>query len=302
MPEIEIIQEGIKVKIGRNRTKITDCRNMVITIRTDYERKRNPNTPGKYSDSNYAKRKKMRATALKQICYNSFEPNGSVFLTLTFDPKKFPDKDLKNVTVTHGEFKLFIKRMNDHYNNFKYISTFAQQENGNWHYHLICNLPVETAEYDIYRIWKNGFIKLYAITNDNFKKRINYLIKNMNESADKLRGRKGYLCSKNVERDLTITSWKLEDQQEFQDVTNQIMQGNAYKSYETKKHIGIKIEYLDETTGEIFEDLIPYQEITEDLKKQGFEDCTAEYVYYNATVKFPERFKPLVTATPCKKK
>ena len=45
-----------------------------------------------------------------------------------------------------------------------------------------------------------------------------------------------------------------------------------------------------------------YEEITEELKQQGFEDCTAEYQYYNATVKFPERFKPLVTATPRKKK
>ena len=109
MPEIEII-EGIKVKISRNRTQIVNCQNMVITISTDHERKRNPNTPGKYSDSNYAKRRKQRAIALKQICYNNFSPNETVFITLTFDPKKFPDKDLKNVTVTHQEFKLFIKK------------------------------------------------------------------------------------------------------------------------------------------------------------------------------------------------
>ncbi len=302
MPEIEII-EGIKVKIGRRRSQIIECKNMVITIRTEHERKRDPNTPGKYAEFNYAKRKERRISILKQICYNSFSPNETVFLTLTFDPKKFPDKDLKNVTVTHGEFKLFIKRMNNHYENFKYISTFAQQGNGNWHYHLICNLPPETKESEIYRIWKNGLIKLSAITTDDtFRKKMNYMIKNMNESADKLRGRKGYLCSKNVERDLTITSWRFEDQQEFQDVTNQIMQGSAYKTYEVKRHLGIKGEYLNAETGEILDNFIPYAEITEELKQQGFEDCTAEYVYYNATVKFPERFKPLVTATPRKKK
>ena len=80
------------------------------------------------------------------------------------------------------------------------------------------------------------------------------------------------------------------------------MQGSAYKTYEVKRHLGIKGEYLNAETGEILDNFIPYAEITEELKQQGFEDCTAEYQYYNATVKFPERFKPLVTATPRKKK
>ena len=138
-------------------------------------------------------------------------------LTLTFDGRLQPEKQFSDIKTTHKEFKKFVQRVNDHYDNFRYVATFSRQKNGNWHYHMICNFPITIAPGEVRKLWKNGSFYITQIeTNDEMETVIKYVISNMNESTAEMHGNHGYLCSKAIERDKVITSWREEQEAEYQ--------------------------------------------------------------------------------------
>ena len=51
---------------------------------------------------------------------------------------------------------------------------------------------------------------------------LDYLIKNMNESAEDLKGKHGYLCSKAIERDIEVVSWRAEQEKEFDEAFERV--------------------------------------------------------------------------------
>lgn len=302
MSDYEFVH-GIKFKISRHGTEVIDCENMVFN--TDFGKlmQHDSNVVGKYADYNYAKRIKTRAKKVKEICRNNFEAGKAMFVTLTFNPKLFDKTSLNDLSFTHGEFKKFIKRVNTHFEGFKYIATFARQGNGNWHYHMICNLNNDKDMKILYSLWESGYISCSLIYNQEYYYNgTNYLIKNMNSSADDLKGIRGYLFSRNTERDIIVTSWRAEDVSAYDNIKQDIMQSKVYKKYEINHHIGIKSTTIDTDTGEVEEHIMINSELYAKDIKQGTVDVNTKYIYYGSDKKYEDSFEPIETATVKTKK
>lgn len=297
MSDYEIVH-GIKFKISRHGTEVIDCENMVFNTDFGKQMQHDQNVVGKYADFNYAKRIKKRAQKVRDICKNSFEAGKAMFVTLTFNPKLFDKTSLNDLSFTHSEFKKFIKRVNTHFEGFKYIATFARQGNGNWHYHMICNLNNDKDMKILYSLWESGYISCSLIYNQEYYYNcINYLIKNMNSSADDLKRIRGYLFSRNIERDIIVTSWRAEDVSEYDNIKQDIMQSKVYKKYEINHHIGIKSTTIDTDTGEVEEHIMINSELYAKDIKQGTVDVNTKYIYYGSDKKYEDSFEPIETAT-----
>lgn len=72
------------------------------------------------------------------------------FLTLTFA------QNITSLTDANYQFKLFIKRLKYHYNDFFYLSVPEFQKRGAVHYHIIINLPYLPKKI-VDDLWSLGF-------------------------------------------------------------------------------------------------------------------------------------------------
>ena len=168
--------------------------------------------PSPFAEFNYMRRLKIRKKNFYAIIYNNFQANHAVMVTLTFSPSFLVSG---NLAQAHAEFVKFIKRLNWYYEGFKYIATFARQQNGNWHYHMICNITdMDQAQW--VKIWKLGFVWVSDIqTTEALRTKAIYCVKNMTECAeDELHGENGYLCSHKLKRNLELRSWNPEEEEE----------------------------------------------------------------------------------------
>ena len=302
------IVSGFKIKIGRHRTTFTTCENMVLQatkpIKADKEPKLKPSIPSDYANYNYYNRNKQRRKSVREMCFNSFKPPIVVMLSLTFDPTKFPENSLTEIEYTNREFKKFIQRVNDHYENFRYIATYSRQSNGNWHYHVMCNFTSDITNEEVSNIlWKNGLTYIsYIKDQSTFRTAIDYLISNLNESIDDKRGKHGYLKSKNIEQDIVIKSWREEDKELFESVYKKIMDSSAKELYETSNNIGVQGEQVNFDTGEVFPIHLHNIELTDTMKMAGFTSWDSVYTYFSSSARFEDKFSELIPATPRKKK
>lgn len=151
-----IIENGYKITISRRRTHITTYENMVVQatqpIKKDKIPKRKPSIPSNYAEFNYYNRMKKRRKAIKELCWNNFEPGKVCMVTLTFDSKD-TEQQYTDYESAYSEFKRFIKRINSHYDGFRYLTTFSRQTNGNWHFHIMCNLGIQVSNSTIQSLW-----------------------------------------------------------------------------------------------------------------------------------------------------
>lgn len=168
----------------------------------------------------------------RRLALKNFE-SGDKFLTLTFDPKKFTEKNLRDVTFTDDLFKKFIKRFNYRCKTkLKYIAVREFHKSGRIHYHLLCDWKKELIFEDEIRenerilgedVWKHGFVDIKQLDHvDNVGA---YIIKYMtkNVAIEFFKGKKVYLCSKGLERpfvyrgkeaDLIIKTYELDTKKE----------------------------------------------------------------------------------------
>ena len=124
-----IIEQGYKVTIGRKRTRITAYENLRLQtthpIKEDRPKKIKPSIPSNYAGFNYIHRMKMRRERIRELAYNNFDRIFSVMLSLTFEVEN-AKADYTVLENSHHEFKKFIQRINDHYDNFKYMHLLIQ--------------------------------------------------------------------------------------------------------------------------------------------------------------------------------
>lgn len=298
----EYIKDGFKLKIGRKRTHITTYEDMVLQtthpIKKDKQKKIKPSIPSDYANFNYHNRMKKRRQEIREICWNNFDLPHVVMLTLTFDQNGHKEKNFTHLEEAHREFKKFIQRVNSHYQDFRYIATFSRQQNGNWHYHIMCNFQHSITNSDIKALWKNGITYVsYISKREDYNSAIQYLTDNMNESADALKGKHGYMCSRSVQRDIQLVSWREEQFNEFLEAFEKVKESNRTILYETKNHLGVKGTRVDEETGEVFEVHLPDRELNPTLKNAGYEEWETVYTHLKSAVDFSDKFAPLKPAT-----
>lgn len=294
-----IIKNGYKLTIGRKRTRITTYENLRLqtTKPKDKPKKSEQSNPSSYSDHNYYNRQRQRRETVKELAYNSFEYLNATMLTLTFN------RPMTDLTEAHDIFHKFIKRINDHYNNFRYLATFSRQANGNWHYHVLTNLPATTQNDTISELWQNGYTYItFFDTQSKFDTAITYIIANMVSSSQDTKGKHGYLASKNCERNLVITSYKTSDIEQFDNIFPQIQKAKNTILYEAKSHLGVKATYEDPETGELHEVHIPNQELDAMMASKGYEEWETTFTHLTSSARFEEQFTTLVSATPKSKK
>ena len=300
-----LIENGNKIKIGRRRTRITTYENLVLTtpkLQTTKATTKDKTIHSKYSESNYYNRMRKRRQVIKEVCNNNFDiPNVSM-VTLTFDQASNPDKDFKDINITHKEFDKFIRRVNNRYDNFRYIATFSRQGNGNWHYHMLCNFNNKIKREAISQIWKNGIVHIgHLKSNGELKATTDYIIKNMNQSSNEVRGRRGYLYSLNMEREIVLASWKPQDSKEFEEVFKRVSAESRRVLYETTNHVGVQRVDEQRANGDEVIDIIMKQDLTQSLKEKGYEDLETVYTHLTSTARFSDKFSELVAATPKQK-
>lgn len=198
--------------------------------------------PSPYAELNYNRRKKQRADTVREKCLNSFTKDTAIHVTLTFDEQKCSGIDLTDIKQTNDLFNRFIKRVNRRFSDFCYVATF-DNSNGNWHYHMMCNLPVlgksPVTSQELSEIWQYGIADIKFIdTQDYFEYCIGYLNQNMANSADEKHGIKGYLASQNAQSNIILSSAKYSDWQDFQFVDSIVKQFPLSLLYQYIKFMG----------------------------------------------------------------
>ena len=302
----QYIEQAYKITLSRRRTRITAYENLRLQttqpIKEDKPKKIKPSIPSDYAGFNYYNRMKARRERIRELAYNNFDTVYSTMLSLTFavaDAKV----DYTVLENSHREFKKFIQRMNDHYTNFKYVATFNRQRNGNWHYHVLCNLPISTRNKEIKELWKNGSTYITRIeTQGDFDTVVQYLINNMSEAADDIKGKHGYLSSKNLESNIVLTSYKAADIAEFDEAFQRVLESNRKILYSTKNHLGIQGQTVNEETGEVASFTIPDRELDPMLENAGYQSWDSTFTYLTSSARFDEKFSDILPATPKPKK
>ena len=286
----------MKLTIGRNHTGIKDSTVPVVYRNPNKKKCKSGSGKSKYETSNYNKRMRTRRSEIRQICYNNFQIGKMSSITLTFDPN-IDEINMTDLDATHKEFDKFIKRMNHHFDDFIYIATFSRQCNGNWHYHIICNIDDTISEQEIQKIWSMGMIKKKIIDDEKyFKNGMNYLIKNLDSIRDELKGRSGYKRSRNAMTDIVIDLDKA-DEQTADELCEKIMQSQkVWITYQTEKSIGIMKRYIDEYTGETSEFVDFDRELSDELKNKGYESLKIKSTSYSIDYRFIELLPPLKIA------
>lgn len=152
----------------------------------------------------YKQTSKKRGETVRRLINTNFDCDNSKFVTLTF--AKNDKFDVTDVKMCNKEFKKFIQRLVRRYDNLKYVSVVEFQKRGAVHYHMICNLPFVKKK-ELTEIWGLGFVKINKISHvDNVGA---YVSKYMSKEVadERLRGLKGYNCSKGLERSTELKTW-----------------------------------------------------------------------------------------------
>ena len=263
------------------RIKITDKRDrLVVTLASDVPMPDLPHGGRKKQDriessnwkQNYERTKAKRKYSVEQMCRKAFVAGKCSLITLTFDPSRFAEGNVKNYLFTHNEFHKFIKRIQRKYDNFQYFATYARQENGNIHYHMMCNLSPDNAKsVDVRALWGNGSVVVNFINQQkHFENSIRYLAKTMKEYALEKRYKRAYLTS--IKKDKSYSSTRADDEQEFNKLLDKVTSEHIDGTREVPEKI---FSYLakpivDENTGEVEFECLFDTELTPELEEQGY--------------------------------
>lgn len=132
---------------------------------------------------------------VRRLANTNFAGKNAKFVTLTYAENK------TSVSAADHDFKTCIQRLTYYANKngeeFKYIAVREFQERGAVHYHMLCNLPY-TENKVLADIWGHGFVNIQSVKDiDNVGAYITkYMTKDVED--ERLRGRKSYLCSKDL--------------------------------------------------------------------------------------------------------
>lgn len=142
----------------------------------------------------------------------------------------------KQLSYCNELFKKFIQRMKYRYDGFKYVAVAAKQDNERWHYHLICNLNYIPFQ-KLYNCWGHGAVYFRSFRQSGgagFWTAIHYMQKNMTAEAENMKGEKGYLASKGLQRSKVFRSWIASEQEVVSQIEQSLSKSKPLYQYQTK--------------------------------------------------------------------
>lgn len=196
----KIIQSGSMCEIYQYSTNQKTGFKRIIK----YQRKKT----GKKNSQNLNRVRKN----IKRYMYSNFNKSFQKFLTFTFDPKKFPDIDITDPTITNFYFAKFIRKFKSKYPNLRYIVVIEQQDNQNIHYHMVCNIRAKIDFTFLLNAWSYGFVKPETI--NSIEKATFYIskyISKFKDLPDNFLNKKLYFISKNLIKSIVTTYLNLKN-------------------------------------------------------------------------------------------
>lgn len=142
----------------------------------------------------------------------------------------------KQLPYCNALFKKFIQRMKYRYDGFHYVAVVAKQDNGRWHYHLICNLNYIPFQ-ELHSCWGHGAVYFRSFRQSGgagFWAAIHYMQKNMTAEAENMKGEKGYLASKGLNRSKVFRSWIVSEQEAVSQIEQSLRETTPLYQYQTK--------------------------------------------------------------------
>lgn len=124
-------------------------------------------------------------------------PEMDKFFTITFA------ENITDIDYANNELKNYIKVLKYHFGDFKYVVVTEFQQRGAIHFHMVCTLPYVDVN-QLTETWGNGFCRINRTENvDNIGA---YVTKYMTKAIDdRLRGKKCYRTSRNLNKPIEIT-------------------------------------------------------------------------------------------------
>lgn len=126
----------------------------------------------------------------------------------------------------------------------------------------------------------------------------NYMIENMEQFEEDKKGRRGYLCSKNITRPIVLKENKPEDHERYELATKSIMQNGIYPIGTSETVIGITDQPVID--GVVF-NMRFGDELTAEMEKQGFKNVIATTIVGMSNAVFFDWFSPIERAVLRKK-
>lgn len=189
---------------------------------------------GAYFELNQNKRLKKLCSKIRHLCRNNFYEDNVMHVTLTFDSEKFQQKNFKDLGTARDEFRRFIKRMNTHYVDFRHVTVYSRQGNGNIHFHMLCNLDANTKHRFIREIWGLGRVETRHKDNVTaFNKLVGYMCENLRQIFDELPGEQAILHSEGLQDNVILKEWKPEDEEKIREVAEEIKNCSDLKKLDT---------------------------------------------------------------------
>ncbi len=232
---------------------------------------------------NYDQFKNLEAMEfdLVKISNDLFSPKTTADENNSSIEAEFTGGIYSDLKTCNKEFKKFIQKMNYRYENFKYVAAVGRQDNGNWHYHVVCNLSYIDFN-ELKKIWGLGGAFIGKIrSNAQLCKATSYVGKNMHNARLELKGQKGYLASKGLNRKIVLRSWADKEKSEFAIQNERLKESEENGIKYTKKHI---VEHT-------------YTGLTRDSGIFVEEkECKCTFKYYTYPIKSKQYFKFLDAA------
>lgn len=111
-----------------------------------------------------------------------------------------------------------------------------------------------------------------------------------------LQGEKGYLCSKNLNRNIVLRTWNESEEQMCEEIFQEIKDEPKKLLYSAERVQGIKVETFNEETGEILTYYDNQVQLDDVLANNGYEEWVSKFHHISSSKKYPELFKMLPTA------
>lgn len=168
-----------------------------------------------------------------QLAEGAHLPETAPAAVKVYDPAAEKQKQL---SYCNALFKKFIQRMKYRYDGFRYVAVAAKQDNGRWHYHLICNLNYIPFQ-ELYDCWGHGAVYFRSFRQSGgagFWAAIHYMQKNMTAEAENMKGEKGYLASKGLQRSKVFRSWIASEQEVVSQIEQSLSKSKPLYQYQTK--------------------------------------------------------------------
>ena len=180
----------------------------------------------------------------------------SSFITLTYK------ENMEDIEISKKDIRLFLKKVRNDFEGFKFLYVIEKQARGAFHYHIITNLKLDTAHEFVNvfneRYWGKGFIYIQQVDSiTNIAKYISvYLTKDLIETY----GKHVYSHSRGLNQPLELKCYD-------QNTDVEILKN--FQGYEVQYTNEYQVVYRSKMDGEFKESNVKYYDLIRSVNDEN---------------------------------